>query len=610
MRKIPRTRISDVFEVRAALEKVGIKKPEQHPEYKKYFINHSDPEKFLDIFLTIKKHFKYRTINLDDCLGSYNTGGTEGQTERIIQLSKLKNIHKTIETLANNGYHLNKAEPYNDFARKKPYISETDITLLTKITQRKKLEEFIKTLNTFNQKNIQYTAYKGLKILEISKLENLTDILNTLKEINYFNRDIAKTISVADSLKNTDLEKFRNTYNTLKKHFKYRTINLDDCWSHYDTDGTEGQIRRITQISKLKNIHKTIETLANNGYHLDKSDTYGDFSRSKQYISGTDITLLTKITQEKKLKEFIKTLDIIKDVFNKEKIKYKAGKGSKILKLSKLENLTDILNTLKEINYFKQNISETISVADSLKNTDLEKFRNTYNTLKKHFKYRTINLDDCWSHYDTDGTEGQIRRITQISKLKNIHKTIETLANNGYHLDKAETYGDFSRSKQYISKADLKLFTKISRNDILLEKYNYIVKTLNSLKYKVRERSQFMDVADLCYLEGDVCRAMGTLQGYKPKKPKWITQEDIQKIGKIAKELWEKELEHLKLEHTCLYKENNQQFIEYFSNIKTVEEKKKILEAILNCPHNNETIAEWLNNNESELVKEVGLEMI
>lgn len=58
-----------------------------------------------------------------------------------------------------------------------------------------------------------------------------------------------------------------------------------------------------------------------------------------------------------------------------------------------------------------------------------------------------------------------------------------------------------------------------------------------------------------------------------------------------------------------LYKEDAYRFINYFKGRKP-DEKREILREILDCEFVNKEVADWLNNNESKLVKEVGLEWI
>lgn len=69
--------------------------------------------------------------------------------------------------------------------------------------------------------------------------------------------------------------------------------------------------------------------------------------------------------------------------------------------------------------------------------------------------------------------------------------------------------------------------------------------------------------------------------------------------------LWSKGFKDISLDHVVLYKENAEDFIEYFRN-RTVEEKKVILKCIMDCDFTNEEVANWINEHEAELLREVG----
>lgn len=58
-----------------------------------------------------------------------------------------------------------------------------------------------------------------------------------------------------------------------------------------------------------------------------------------------------------------------------------------------------------------------------------------------------------------------------------------------------------------------------------------------------------------------------------------------------------------------LYKKNSDKFIEYFQS-RTSFTKKMILKEILSCSFVNEKVIEWLDKEESDLVRKVGLDTI
>ncbi|MDP2906431.1 MAG: hypothetical protein Q8O03_00675 [Nanoarchaeota archaeon] len=69
--------------------------------------------------------------------------------------------------------------------------------------------------------------------------------------------------------------------------------------------------------------------------------------------------------------------------------------------------------------------------------------------------------------------------------------------------------------------------------------------------------------------------------------------------------LWSKGFKNLSLNHLELYKNDSKGFIEYFTR-KTLEEKKAILKDVMDCEFTNEGAIDWLNENEQDLIREVG----
>lgn len=69
--------------------------------------------------------------------------------------------------------------------------------------------------------------------------------------------------------------------------------------------------------------------------------------------------------------------------------------------------------------------------------------------------------------------------------------------------------------------------------------------------------------------------------------------------------LWSKGFKDLSLNHLELYKNDSKGFIEYFTR-KTLEEKKAILKDVMDCEFTNEGAIDWLNENEQDLIREVG----
>lgn len=70
--------------------------------------------------------------------------------------------------------------------------------------------------------------------------------------------------------------------------------------------------------------------------------------------------------------------------------------------------------------------------------------------------------------------------------------------------------------------------------------------------------------------------------------------------------LWMKGFKEIRQDYLKLYQEDAEGFINYFTD-RCTEEKKVILKDIMECDSINDKVIEWLNNNESDLVREVGI---
>lgn len=70
--------------------------------------------------------------------------------------------------------------------------------------------------------------------------------------------------------------------------------------------------------------------------------------------------------------------------------------------------------------------------------------------------------------------------------------------------------------------------------------------------------------------------------------------------------LWSKGFKDINLDYVNMYKKDANIFIDYFSK-RDPEEKKVIIKDVMNCDFVNEKVADWLNQNEPDLLREVGL---
>jgi len=82
---------------------------------------------------------------------------------------------------------------------------------------------------------------------------------------------------------------------------------------------------------------------------------------------------------------------------------------------------------------------------------------------------------------------------------------------------------------------------------------------------------------------------------------------DLEKdIFDIMKELFPKEIGSCYMGLARFYP---QEFITQFSNIQDSEEKKLVLKSLMELDYDNKEVINWLDKNESILVREVGLNL-
>ena len=69
--------------------------------------------------------------------------------------------------------------------------------------------------------------------------------------------------------------------------------------------------------------------------------------------------------------------------------------------------------------------------------------------------------------------------------------------------------------------------------------------------------------------------------------------------------LWSKGYKNVDLDYLSLYNKCSQGFVEYFQS-RSTEEKKMILNDLMDCEFTNNEVVNWLNENEQDLIREVG----
>jgi len=70
--------------------------------------------------------------------------------------------------------------------------------------------------------------------------------------------------------------------------------------------------------------------------------------------------------------------------------------------------------------------------------------------------------------------------------------------------------------------------------------------------------------------------------------------------------LWSRGFKDLSLDYLTLYQNKPEDFIDYFKT-RTIEEKKVIIKDVMDTDFVNEKVIDWLNQNEPDLIREVGL---
>jgi len=69
--------------------------------------------------------------------------------------------------------------------------------------------------------------------------------------------------------------------------------------------------------------------------------------------------------------------------------------------------------------------------------------------------------------------------------------------------------------------------------------------------------------------------------------------------------LWSKGFKDLNLDYLILYQNKPKEFIEYFKT-RNFEEKRIIIKDVMDCEFTNEEVIDWFNQNEQDLLREVG----
>ncbi|MBL7100810.1 MAG: hypothetical protein ISS23_02535 [Nanoarchaeota archaeon] len=376
----------------------------------------------------------------------------------------------------------------------------------------------------------------------------------------------------------------------------------------------------ISKLLKLEcDVPGILDTLAGSGYRFETS-------YYSNPIGVSEFKLIKALGEKDNLQKYLDTLGKLnKKTYYKTGEKYFTDYAVSIFNISQMDfdphdaiitwNICSGYNS-----YFSNN---SLNFIEKIAKSDSNRFFTIFMKLESRFGYKTVRVED---YNYTGGVEGQVGRLLELCDSPgNVWGAIDALADSGYKLD---TFWDEDGS---IGKIDVDTIKKLARYNSW-KAYSKIFTKLNSeFNYEIidGDHKQIDNLIELAYLGSKTCEAIDSLissywtiltkryskLGEKLKKweddnssLKEITSDDIDEIKKIVKYIWNRNLENMKIKHKCFYKENVQEFVKYFSNIKDTEEKEAVVRSILNCSYENKDAIQWLNNNESELIRKIGLE--
>ncbi|MDP2906424.1 MAG: hypothetical protein Q8O03_00640 [Nanoarchaeota archaeon] len=138
----------------------------------------------------------------------------------------------------------------------------------------------------------------------------------------------------------------------------------------------------------------------------------------------------------------------------------------------------------------------------------------------------------------------------------------------------------------------------------------YEERNLEMDKFLFQKFNQFLDINSIMlkeYQQGKFFKDFFTVlsSGQQNMVINVIKHSDIQNSD-INHYLWMMGSKDIRLDYLNLYKEEAEEFISYFKD-RPSEEKKVIIKDIMECDFINDKVTEWLNQNESDLIREVGL---
>lgn len=231
-----------------------------------------------------------------------------------------------------------------------------------------------------------------------------------------------------------------------------------------------------------------------------------------------------------------------------------------------IDLLAEIGYSLRTFKGKKRLLYEELDIIRDLAQVDADNFLKTFYKLKEKLGYKTIHVRPSNILGSNSSSRDQIGKIIEVSKLGNVCEAIEAFS--GWRNLDVNAYGKDN--------------------------------SLHAGGLRIEKKVDKMPPWGIMDVSRD-------FKKYKIDKKKGITYKDVEIINYISDGLWEKSLGNIK---SCFYKESSEKFIDFFKSL-SADEKKRVIKVIFNCNKtNNQEITEWLDKNEPELVREVGLSLV
>ncbi len=266
-------------------------------------------------------------------------------------------------------------------------------------------------------------------------------------------------------------------------------------------------------------------------------------------------------------------------------------------------NAKEALDTLGIKNFFE--------LYQSYFNNDTEFQKLLFNNFENFKKELLDFLKDC--KYDGDG-DTKLEAFESKFGLSNLNSQFKKLGIN-FHITTENKYikrNEVNRLTKLLEEHDPLLsaegsfsleflkfvFTlpyedqNIEMNKSLLKKFNHILDLKTLLLKEFKQGKHFKEYFEL-------------LEDNKQEEIVKIIKQSGFQNSDINHYLWMMGSKDIRLDYLKLYKEEAEEFISYFKD-RPSEEKKVILNDIMECDFINDKVTEWLNQNESDLIREVG----